>query len=474
MPMNKLKLPEFLATGEPARLIPVVSEGSKEGRATSILLATLSAVHEFSQSLFSAVGVRVGSRTNIEVYTEIVFKDKDAQIKLRPDGLIIVNTGKGQWKALVEAKIGNAELSPDQVKDYLALAKKHSIDAVITISNQYSAIPAHHPIPLKRSDLKGVELFHWSWMFIFTEAILLLKSMSVDDVDQHFLLQEMTRYFDHPSVGVASFTSMNKEWKDVTQNVRSGSRLSKGSEEVTNTVGSWHQEARDLCLIMSRKLAVPVSLKLNRKHKTNPMERLKEDCELLVSSQTMVCELEIPNAASSLTVVADLTRRTIGCSMRVDAPKDKQRSTARLNWLLRQIKDINPQDIYIKAVTHGRSNNPQALLEVVRENPMAVLMNEGVEIQPVAFEIMMVNDVAGKFSGRNTFIEAVEYTVTHFYEEAGQNLQAWMPSAPKVKNEKAAGVIDLDKTETVALVKDQDDDIEAVPYNDKIERSGTE
>ena len=462
MPTSKQKLPEFLATGEPARLIPVVSEGSKEGRATSILLSTLSAVHEFSQSLFGAVGVRVGSRTNIEVYTEIVFKDKDATIKLRPDGLIIINKGKTQWKALVEAKIGNAELSPDQVKDYLALAKKHKIDAVITISNQYSALPTHHPIPLKRSDLKGVKLYHWSWMFIFTEAILLLKSMGVEDADQQFLLHEMTRYFDHPSVGVASFTSMNKEWKDVTQKVKSGSRLVKSSEEVENTVGSWHQEARDLCLIMSRKLAVPVSLGLSLKHKKNPADRLKEDCDILVSTQTMVCEIEIPDAASSLTVVADLTRRTVDRSMRVEAPKDKQRATARLSWLLRQLKDINPQDIYIKTVTRGKSNNPQALLEVVRENPMAILKNEGVEIQPIAFEVMMVNDLAGKFSGRNTFIEAVEYTVTHFYEEAGQNLQVWVPSAPKVREEKASTVVDLDRHETVALAEDQGDEIERV------------
>ena len=212
---SRKKLPDFLASGEKARLIPVGSEGSKEGRATSILLSTLSAVHEFAHNMFGAVGVRVGSRTNIEVYREVVFSDKEGKSKLRPDGLIIINTPKGQWTALVEAKIGNSELSSDQIRDYLALAKRHKIDAVITISNQYAAIPTHHPVSLKKSDLKGVGIYHWSWMFALTEAILLLKSMGVQDEDQRFLLSEMVRYYDHPSVGVSSFGNMNAEWKDV-------------------------------------------------------------------------------------------------------------------------------------------------------------------------------------------------------------------------------------------------------------------
>lgn len=124
---------------------------------------------------------------------------------------IVVNTGRKQWKALVEAKIGNSDLDEQQIKDYLILAKKHNIDAVITLSNQYSAIPTHHPVSLKKSDLKGIELYHFSWMFILTEAIMLLKTMSVDDEDQRFLLNEMVRYFDHDSVGVSEFSSMNHE-----------------------------------------------------------------------------------------------------------------------------------------------------------------------------------------------------------------------------------------------------------------------
>lgn len=454
---KKDKLPEFLVAGEKARLIPVVSDGSREGRATSILMSVLASVHEYAEVMFGLVGKRTGARSTIEVYTEVVFGSKAEKEKLRPDGLIIINTGRSQWKALVEAKIGNEELSAEQIKAYLALAKKYKLDAVITVSNQYSAIPEHHPIKFKKSDLKGIELYHFSWMTALTEAILLLKSMTVEDIDQQYILDEMVRYYSHPKVGVSSFTSMNKEWKDVASQVRSGSALSKTSKEVENTIISWHQEARDLCLVLSRDLAVPVSLRLNRKHTNDPTARIKDDCDHLVSKKTLICDLDVPNAVSSLTVSADLMTRSVNCNMSLEAPKDKKRGAARLNWLLRQLKDTPPEDMFIRASTKGRGNNPLVKLQDIRDNPNSLLEQEGSSIIPLAFDIVMSRDLAGKFSGRSTFITAIEETVSKFYEVAGQNLQSWSPAAPKVKKEPNEDVESLS-----GATDEQDNQIPAV------------
>jgi hypothetical protein len=66
-------LPEYLSSGQSARLIPVVADTSKESRAASIFLATLTAVPAFAASMLSTVGQRVGSRASIECYTEVVF-----------------------------------------------------------------------------------------------------------------------------------------------------------------------------------------------------------------------------------------------------------------------------------------------------------------------------------------------------------------------------------------------------------------
>ena len=56
--------------------------------------------------MLGGLGVRIGSRARVDSCTEVVFKKVVAGAKHRPDGLIVVNTGKSVWTALVEAKVG--------------------------------------------------------------------------------------------------------------------------------------------------------------------------------------------------------------------------------------------------------------------------------------------------------------------------------------------------------------------------------
>src|SRR3546814_5897684 len=109
--------------------------------------------------------------------------------------------------------IGKAEIEAEQVERYLTIARAHKVDAVLTISNQFVALPTHSPLSLPKASLRGVELFHWSWMHLLTEAELLLENQKVAQPEQRYILAEMDRYFSHPSVGVSTFDRMNSEWK---------------------------------------------------------------------------------------------------------------------------------------------------------------------------------------------------------------------------------------------------------------------
>lgn len=118
------QLPEYLATGDEARLFPVLAETSKEKRVASIFLAVMTQIPALAQETMGSVGVRTGKRTKVQAFTEVVFKDKNAS-NCRPDGLIVVNTGRAIWSALVEAKISKNDLDPDQVQRYLEVARNH-------------------------------------------------------------------------------------------------------------------------------------------------------------------------------------------------------------------------------------------------------------------------------------------------------------------------------------------------------------
>jgi len=206
------KLPSVINQGERARLFPVLSDTSKEGRTTSVFLSCLASVSEYGSALLASVGQRVGSRARIECYTEVGFATQDGNAKLRPDGLIVLTVGSRQWTALIEAKVGTNDLTNEQIEGYLALAQTHKIDAVISISNQFSAAPQLHPLAIKQRASSKVALYHWSWMYVLTEADLLLTNQEVLDTDQRYLLTELVRFLTHPSAGVKGFDAMPKAW----------------------------------------------------------------------------------------------------------------------------------------------------------------------------------------------------------------------------------------------------------------------
>lgn len=184
-----MEQPDFMKRGDVARLIPVVADTRKEQRAVSALLAVIAAVPGLADALLSSLGQKVSQRTIVNTFTEVELINGDGAKHDRPDGLIQVSRGKNTWHGLIEAKIGNAGLDQNQVERYLKLARDNSIDAVLTISNEFAPRPTHHPVAVSKNLLRRVQLFHISWTQILTEAILLQDGSQVSDPEQAFLLR---------------------------------------------------------------------------------------------------------------------------------------------------------------------------------------------------------------------------------------------------------------------------------------------
>ena len=73
--MDVPALKSHLKTGTPARLLPVVADGKKEERATSILLATFMLVPELSRTVLTEAGAPVGKSSRVQCLTEVSFKN---------------------------------------------------------------------------------------------------------------------------------------------------------------------------------------------------------------------------------------------------------------------------------------------------------------------------------------------------------------------------------------------------------------
>ena len=153
-----MEKPNYVTRGDIARLIPVTADTSREQRALSILLAAFRSVHEFRETMLNSVGVRLGKRASAQAWTEVTFSSDPKLSKSdRPDGLLIIDTGRKKWTALIEAKIGNSKIDEDQIKRYIQIAKDNKIDAIITISNEFTALPDHSPIPVSYTHLRAHE-----------------------------------------------------------------------------------------------------------------------------------------------------------------------------------------------------------------------------------------------------------------------------------------------------------------------------
>lgn len=117
--------------------------------------------------------------------------------------------------------------------------------------------------------------------------------------------------------------------------------------------------------------------------------------------------------------------------MRLAAPADRQRPTSRLNWLLRQLQKTDPVGIHVRVNWPGRAPATQATLEVARSSTEALLA-DAPNALPNSFDVLLIRDLAGKFSGRKTFLEEVEAVLPYFYEQVGQHLRPYVAKPPKV------------------------------------------
>ncbi len=428
--MPKPDLP-ILKSGQRARLIPSISDSKKEERATSSLLATFTVVGGFAERVLRSVGAPISKRASVECYTEVVLATKD-QKSARPDGLIQVTSRGKTWTALVEAKVGNSQLRQDQIEDYLDRARELKLDAVITLSNQFAPLPTHHPLMLPKSKTRTVNLYHFSWLSIASEAIMLADSKGVEDPEQAYILSELVRYLQHPGSGVATLKSMGPGWRKTCEEVQRGMTLRPNAEHVKETVSSWHQLKRYLAIQLSVAVGKPVTIAMSRARKLDPAANFTQDCEYLVKSQCLTTEFEVPDAAAKLQFLVDFRRRTLNFAMRLDPPRDKKRPVAAVNWLTRQLKDFEESNLLVRADWPRRIPTTTASLSRALNAPQD-LIPENVSDLPNKLEVARIIDLAGKFRGGTKFVEEAEVALKDYYRVTGQQLKPWAPKPPKLK-----------------------------------------
>jgi hypothetical protein len=415
-------------TWNEARLIPtsgISGVEEQERRATSALLAVMTSVREFGRSLTQSVGAPAGA---VQAYIEVPFTIDDR--KVYPDGLIHVSRGQRSWTALVEVKTGTNTLDAQQLETYLQIARDRGYQALITISNEVPAVAGQHPTQVDKRLLRKVELHHWSWTQVLSEAVMQKEHRGIADPDQAWILGELIRYLEHPRSGALEFDDMGPSWVHVREALAAGT-LRASDKGLAEVASRFDALLRFASLQLGRRLGTEVAPALSRKELLDPSLRAQALIDSLVHDGVLEGAIRIPDTVGTLVVTADLRAGRITCHLDLEAPREG-RPTTRVNWLVRQLRNA-PETVRVEAFAARTRGSGQAeLLKVVRQDPSVLIADPLKELK--SFRIALTSPAGPKRGrGRGSFIDSVLGAVDTFYAEVLQHLKAWSAAPPRLR-----------------------------------------
>ena len=428
-----LKYEDFLAyqqsgqiISQEARLIPLLKTGD-EGALTSIFLSAVKLVREYRDVIFKETKLSRGGKAYF--LTEVVFIDIDKNSRI--DGLVII-VSKGIVKDAIvfEMKNKNNSVCKDQVEKYMELCKKIGITKMATVSNEFVSDSTQSPVKAKAS--KNFSLYHFSWTYLMTKGQLLLfkNDANIKDEDQIEIMREVLYYFDSPTSGISGYHIMKPGWKDTIEKITNRIPLKVSDYHVKEAVESWHEEEKDMALLLSRKLGVLV--------KSSPRNKdsVKNDIRKIIKDQELFGNLSVKNSVSDITIRIDFEVKAVSMFVKVIPPLNKG-TTARITWISKQLESAKKKnesvfqsiekDILIEAnIKHAREHIRIPL------TGFETLLNDskGKEIQ--AFNIVLLSKLNSGFGSNKKFIVLIEKMILDYYAGIVQYLANWNQPAPKL------------------------------------------
>ena len=422
--------------GHEVRLFPSIrisSTQEAEQRATCALLAMVRAVSEFGRSFVKMAG---GPAGKLACYTEVPFRLGEREV--RPDGVVHATRGSTSWKALVEVKVGDRPLEQLQFDDYLLLAKEHGFDALVTVSNQAAQANGLPPLQVDGRRLRSLEVAHFSWDRLLSEAKVLSRREGVKDQDQQWMLEEWITYVADPSSRIIEPPTLGDHWSEILQAARERNLVSvaKHLEELADL---WDGFLVKAALRLRAKLGVEVQPRISRAERADRATRIRRLVAETQSDDHLDGAFRVPDAAGDIAVEVLLAGRAVRYSVGLEPPNDGRAQT-RVNWLLRQLRSLEPPPDLLFKVTWDRGKQ-QSQARVVEALADASALHRDGHGQPVAtdafpklFSLEWTRPLS-KGRGRSTapILEDVLQNLERFYKQVVEGLRPYVPSAPKLE-----------------------------------------
>lgn len=400
-----------------ARLFPA-GNTNNEVETTSIFLASLSAIKEYREELFTRLGIKKLNARNaiLHAYTEL----SDSKTGDRPDGLLVITSGKHnpiiEWAGFIESKVNNQDITSPQIEKYVDFSRSIGINDIITISNHLVTNPTNSPIKLKKRSFK---LYHWSWTYLKVTASRLVRTNSVADEDHIYILQELRRYFDAHK-NLKNYEHMGANWKNAVMEIHSFSPEQKiPSELLQHIVSSYIQEEKDISLQLTDKSDYHVELIATDNH---------EDviCDMLQSSKMITSTFMVDrNKKNTFSIEIDFIRQKVTCYTSIVI--DKGKAQAQTTALIKMFEDVAATShilvhaYYIRKKSNNQNTSLANLIEERSQAETYSVLNKQFGDDIKSFKIKTEDLLRKDFSSVKNFVVKLESTAYRFLTQVMAN-----------------------------------------------------
>ena len=328
-------------------------------------------------------------------------------------------------------------LEEKQINDYIDIADEYNIPKLITVSNQFVSHTTQSPLMIRRK--KKVDLYHLSWSYIRTIALILSigKGTNIANPDQIEIMKEVVDYFEYEKSGIRGFTDMKEGWKNTAEKINKGEKLKKTDMDIIEAAESWLQEEKDMALILSRELGLLVSTG-GGKYKEDLDGRIKNETENIINNKAIESILKVSGAASNITVRANFLRRNIEFSTNLIAPQDKATIKGQIGWVRNQIekfKNRNPElfeQLEKNVMVEFKVKNYGTERMCIKELDNFADKNKGKTL--TEYGVILCYDMGRTFGHKSNSIKSIEKLLLDYYEGIVQHLTKWQIPAPEIKN----------------------------------------
>ncbi|MFH9859363.1 TerD family protein [Streptomyces sp. NPDC017202] len=418
-----------------ARLFPVSvlkTDRDRETRATSVLLAVMAQVPEFSRRLTAGFGAPAG---RMETFTEVSLPHGESP--RRPDGVIRVERAGKLWTALVETKTNGNALKADQVQAYMDIAARRGYEAVITLTNDV-ALEGSPLVDVKIDKRRKhkVALWHLSWAEVAYQAQMLIRHEGVGNAAHAWLLQELLHYLQHENSGCHGFQNMGPAWVPVRNGIDEET-LCQGDARALEVVESWERLIRQVCLRLGGELGQKVLPVQRAKRGTDPRERRSRLADQLCLDGRLQAELRIDGTPGVLTLGADLRTGKLRTGIDVPAPAQGY----PLSWAKRLVRRLAeaPADLHVETLVDSEAGGPRGTLERLRPEPADLLPKDN-NTRITGFRLSLLKSMgSGRGNAETGFIRSVDDAVHRFYTNVVVHLDTPTASRTPSKEGAAAG-----------------------------------